>query len=818
MTDHAGTLPQPGRHHRGPNTRSGGDTIPTPIFGILVICIHLQITARWLIVAWEKALVFFLQLVVFFSPPLSSLSLHFPFLLVLYNRAVPAEVKHSLPLGPYVAKRMSSSAFKTATDTLTYAVPHLAGAIDILAVLQPDGSLKVSPFYVRFGKYSSLRSSDKDKRVHISINDVPQSYSMQLGRTGEAYFIEEVEQELDADGATARSLSEEVSSYHPLPVDSPPDGASDDDEQPHHDHDHDRQITPLTLKVRRSISLPTLSTQHNNGNKINIATSSNPTIESAKLSEALKGLVNESSVNPLDLSLCWLELKKGIFTSPEEVERVFEQNKLTPDTFDAGVLNDERLACRLGTKVISFASAMPLIIHSLAFGAVSAGERVLKECDMQEIFELPENYIQGTQSHMSSESLGSPSSSSVGGMSPRSASWREWLTMSWSSSSPVLQDEAKERHPKDAGLGGTGLSSRIVSTLQSSPSKHKGDTVPAVQEAALLTAAVQGQASHVNITEVGRIRRSASGRKMLVTLKRRAFVPAAEHMKELLAACLMVPGGEMGSGEMTTNVVTFRFGKSELRAYLYLVRWDHKLVVSDVDGTITKSDVLGHLGQLLGYDWTHSGVAGLFNAIAKNGYSLLYLSSRSIAQASVTRDYLHSLRQDGFEMPRGPVIISPDGLFPSLYREVVLRRPHEFKIRCLEDIKSLFPKDWMPFVAGFGNRDTDEESYLAVGIPPSRIFIINPKGELRQASSAIVTSSLRSLPAITSLVDSLFPDVERAGGSKFVVGDLGEEEEKKMQEPPLKDEFNDHAFWKLGMTYVIDEEEDELFEDAVGPQ
>lgn len=62
--------------------------------------------------------------------------------------------------------------------------------------------------------------------------------------------------------------------------------------------------------------------------------------------------------------------------------------------------------------------------------------------------------------------------------------------------------------------------------------------------------------------------------------------------------------------------------------------------------------------------------------------------------------------------------------------QVILRRPHEFKIRCLEDIRSLFPPDWNPFYAGFGNRDTDEISYLAVGVPPSRIFIINPKGAL----------------------------------------------------------------------------------------
>ena len=47
--------------------------------------------------------------------------------------------------------------------------------------------------------------------------------------------------------------------------------------------------------------------------------------------------------------------------------------------------------------------------------------------------------------------------------------------------------------------------------------------------------------------------------------------------------------------------------------------------------------------------------------------------ARPGAQASATRDYLHSLNQNGETLPDGPVIISPDGLFPSLYRE--LARP-----------------------------------------------------------------------------------------------------------------------------------------------
>jgi phosphatidate phosphatase PAH1 len=46
---------------------------------------------------------------------------------------------------------------------------------------------------------------------------------------------------------------------------------------------------------------------------------------------------------------------------------------------------------------------------------------------------------------------------------------------------------------------------------------------------------------------------------------------------------------------------------------------------------------------------------------------------------------------------------------------------------CLQTIKALFPSDCNPFYAGFGNRDTDEISYLKVGIPLGKIFIINPK-------------------------------------------------------------------------------------------
>ncbi|CAN6871108.1 unnamed protein product [Brassica oleracea] len=180
-------------------------------------------------------------------------------------------------------------------------------------------------------------------------------------------------------------------------------------------------------------------------------------------------------------------------------------------------------------------------------------------------------------------------------------------------------------------------------------------------------------------------------------------------------------------------------------AHIYQWRWDTKIVISDVDGTITKSDVLGQFMPLVGRDWTQSGVARLFSAIKENGYQLLFLSAPAIVQAYLTRSFLNNLKQAGKALPNGHVVISPDGLFPALYREVIRRAPHEFKNACLEDIKKLFPEHYNPFYAGFGNRDTDELSYSKLGIPKGKIFIINPKGEVATGHRVDVKKSYTSL-------------------------------------------------------------------------
>ncbi|XP_057794514.1 uncharacterized protein LOC131010853 isoform X2 [Salvia miltiorrhiza] len=60
------------------------------------------------------------------------------------------------------------------------------------------------------------------------------------------------------------------------------------------------------------------------------------------------------------------------------------------------------------------------------------------------------------------------------------------------------------------------------------------------------------------------------------------------------------------------NVVIFTFstamlGKQQVDARIFLWRWDTKIVISDVDGTITRSDLLGQVMPLVGMDWSQTG-------------------------------------------------------------------------------------------------------------------------------------------------------------------------------------------------------------------
>ncbi|KAM9218792.1 phosphatidate phosphatase LPIN3 [Leptosomus discolor] len=219
-----------------------------------------------------------------------------------------------------------------------------------------------------------------------------------------------------------------------------------------------------------------------------------------------------------------------------------------------------------------------------------------------------------------------------------------------------------------------------------------------------------------------------------------------------------------GPNEVAFSVTTQYQGTCRCEATIYLWNWDDKVVISDIDGTITKSDALGHILPHLGKDWTHHGIAKLFHKIHLNGYKFLYCSARAIGMAHITKAYLKWVNEQGCCLPRGPILLAPSSLFSAFHREVIEKKPEVFKIACLMDIQNLFATN-PPFYAAFGNRANDVYAYKQVGLPESRIFTVNPKGELIQELTKNHKSTYERL---SELVELIFPPLGQRGSVALV--------------------------------------------------
>ncbi|NXF93488.1 LPIN3 phosphatase, partial [Eubucco bourcierii] len=210
-----------------------------------------------------------------------------------------------------------------------------------------------------------------------------------------------------------------------------------------------------------------------------------------------------------------------------------------------------------------------------------------------------------------------------------------------------------------------------------------------------------------------------------------------------------------GPNEVAFSVTTQYQGTCRCEATIYLWNWDDKVVISDIDGTITRSDALGHILPHLGKNWTHQGIVKLFHKIHLNGYKFLYCSARAIGMAQITKGYLKWVNEQGCCLPKGPILLAPSSLFSAFHREVIEKKPEVFKIACLKDIQKLFATQ-LPFYAAFGNRASDVYAYKQVGLPESRIFTVNPKGELIQELTKNHKSTYERL---SELVELIFPPV-----------------------------------------------------------
>ncbi|KAI9205268.1 Lipin/Ned1/Smp2-domain-containing protein [Polychytrium aggregatum] len=414
-------------------------------------------------------------------------------------------------------------------------------------------------------------------------------------------------------------------------------------------------------------------------------------------------LPESSAAFSVELSLCGS--KDFATLVGAAADELFEKHKVVFDQFSQSpaILSDPSLIIRLGkTQYHQWQTAAPIIISQVAFGKSISDATVKKTAEKTSESNEPSGY------------------------------WglKAW----WSRSGAKPEAEHKE--------GG--------------PAPQTGPTLEAPAPMMSRSVSLPGEVTRTSIEP-------PSPALIPETPTRKPWTNYAKSLR-LNSDQLKALNLNKGVNTVTFTVTTSLQGKAECTSKIFFWDYNTKVVISDVDGTITKSDALGHIFTMVGKDWTHSGVANLYTNIKKNGYEILYLTSRAIGQAGSTRDYLKKVEQGTYQLPEGPIIMSPDRLFRSFHREVILRRPEEFKIACLRDIQRLWGPNAKPFYAGFGNRITDALSYRSVDIPPSRIFTIDPAGDVKLE---LMNNYKSTYVKLNDIVDHIFPSPDSAEAVDF---------------------------------------------------
>jgi phosphatidate phosphatase LPIN len=587
----------------------------------------------------------------------------------------------------------------------------LSGAIDAIVVEREDGSLACSPFHVRFGKYQILRPSDK--KVEFRVNGDLQDYAMKLGEGGEAFFVFETSAAIPAELQTS-PIASPVSSPEQRPIELPSEQAFDEPE-------------PLDLdgssmarrRGRMSMSVPHSDSMHDDdaefgrpksGDWSGIHThmqraNTDDVLPSAKEGFA-KTFDDGQESGPLTISkkdaTAWNRSTRSVSPPPvSPSEALARALKLSQKLLTSNIPNKVTESGDLELDMTGYKSSEEEALRAEVIARNILSDELAGDYDIGALIGADEN---GNLWIYSSEEAKAAALSKTSMSVLNEAALRSSDAVSdpgYQSDSNQSDDGAQYanyRRDSDSALG---------MSAPHSPEAPKGET--------------------------------------------RNYAKTLRLTSDQLKALNLKPGA---------NTMSFTVNRSKCEAYMFYWKHDVPIVISDIDGTITKSDALGHVLNMIGRDWTHQGVAKLYTDIVNNGYNIFYLTSRSVGLADTTRAYLNGVVQENYRLPKGPVIMSPDRTIAALRREIYLRKPEVFKMACLRDIMQLFdkPSHQTPFYAGFGNRFTDALSYRSVNIPSTRIFTINSNAEV-SLDVLSLNSYKTGYASMREIVDHFFPPV-----------------------------------------------------------
>ncbi|KAI9848276.1 MAG: hypothetical protein M1837_000540 [Sclerophora amabilis] len=630
----------------------------------------------------------------------------------------------------------------------------LSGAIDVIVIELEDGTLACSPFHVRFGKFSLLRPYEK--KVEFRVNDNKQEYAMKLGEGGEAFFVFETFDDIPEALQTSPLISP-ATSPDSLPIGVPAssrfqepdflDLASDGVKAPPGRHRAGTGVPMLSAERRAQSDFGNLTPlSFSPENRIGRPISGDwagQRIESIPLNRSASDHVIPTSTQQLRVD-SFDGLPDSHFRSEAEARSEYHQssevtylpqegsNSPPPvDTRDAvhraKALSEKLSGSNIPTQVTDSGDLMLDMTgykssEDDALRAEVIARKILAE-------ELEGNY-------------------DIGALIGADERGNLWIYSS---------EEAKEAAGRRAGNQDLAPGTILMTDTASDPGYHSDGE----QSAGIAELPIIHQSTETELAATGLVTPPNTPPDQVS-----AGDPNRNYAKTLRLTSDQLKALNLRAG---ANSMSFSVNRATCSASMYYWKQDDPIVISDIDGTITKSDALGHVLNMIGRDWTHLGVAKLYKDIVANGYNIMYLTSRSVGQADTTRAYLNGIVQDSYKLPKGPVIMSPDRTIAALRREIYLRKPEVFKMACLRDILNLFGQKHNPFYAGFGNRLTDALSYRSVNIPSTRIFTINPNAEV-SLDMLTLNKYKSSYVTMREVVDHFFPPVGllvKGGGEAY---------------------------------------------------
>ncbi|KAF1336059.1 Lipin-like protein, partial [Globisporangium splendens] len=628
------------------------------------------------------------------------------------------------------------------TNVLDFHQGTVSGAIDIVTVQHEDGSVRCTPFHVHFGKAKLKRVTEKVVTIIVNGN-VVNGVHMKLGAAGEAFFVDQVVEPVEDDYSTSPLVSPVPGSGgsksndkqgtlegFSLPltprestfsrVDStsePLDNAFEDTAlRENHPEWHDayRRIVPETLGSQRRDML-----HHSASERLTWGWGALPVVQPAAGSDNLS-LVDTDTEDELPMMV----KSESVYFDAFEGE-----SGPSSQDYVAGVMLD---------------LSMPALLLSVDHPCMSLCGHLLDEAESQE-----EKHAIFSEHILSYESFRENPVAMLGDrdlmflidgqIRPFDAEVQAFLIsrVLFPDCAPLSLGSAATTSSTQAEGEGTQQSSRVSKDDGNDPSEES----------------TQDDSMWSNETTAHRASLSVQVIHQDDVFHRKSLQPSQEDILKM--------GLRFGTNDI--EFVVHTASKEELRVSAKMYFWpvSAKIVIAEIDGAVSRIASNGMFSNLLSGKEKerpdlHTGALDFYAKLARNGYRIVYLTSRGLSQADLMHGMLRSSSDDtGVALPNGPVLLAPDRLLATNSNEMIDSR--DFKVAALNGIRALFPSDVNPFYAAFGRTFADSVIFTQVGVFPGKVFLVDEgDGRLRHKSMLNFRESYSSLIA---MLDKMFPPI-----------------------------------------------------------